>query len=110
MSADVKMVKPGEDIYQELFRKFGIKAEESVFIDDSPANIATSKRLGMDGFVFRDDVEELRGLVEAKAWCVDDTRGCCKCVNGVCRESIGMISMCAETLFVHGNARDIESL
>ncbi|MCQ2508575.1 MAG: HAD-IA family hydrolase [Dorea sp.] len=60
MSADVKMVKPGEDIYHELFRKFGIKPEESVFIDDLPSNIEMGKSLGMDGFVFKDDVEELR--------------------------------------------------
>lgn len=51
VSAFVKAVKPGEGIFRVLFDRYGIKPEESFFVDDLPANIAGAQAMGMDGFL-----------------------------------------------------------
>lgn len=59
ISADIKMIKPNPEIYKALFDKFDLKAEECFFVDDSPKNILAGKNLGMDGFVFDGNIENL---------------------------------------------------
>ncbi len=60
ISADVHYVKPQPEIYREALRKFRIRAEESVFIDDNTLNIEAALNEGMQGIVFHQDTEELR--------------------------------------------------
>lgn len=48
-----QLVKPGEEIYLRLLSKYGLKAEESVFLDDTMANVETAKRLGFCGICFK---------------------------------------------------------
>ena len=60
ISADVKLVKPQPEIYLYAMYKFGIRAEESVFIDDSTPNVEGAVYSGMNGIVFHGDSEELR--------------------------------------------------
>lgn len=59
-SCDVKMCKPDRDIYEFTLEKFGIKAEESVFIDDTAANVKAAEAVGIKGIVFtgKDDAME----------------------------------------------------
>lgn len=65
ISADEKMVKPQLEIYLRACEKFGIRPEESLFIDDAPINIEGAAHVGMAGIVFHGDVKELRtGLSE----------------------------------------------
>lgn len=59
VSADVHTVKPEPEIYLELFRRFGLRPEECFFIDDREENVQTGLELGMQGFCFRQDTEEL---------------------------------------------------
>ncbi len=60
-SAEVKCIKPQKEIYLHLYERFGIKAEESFFIDDIMANILGAEKTGMKGYCFEDgDVERLR--------------------------------------------------
>ncbi len=59
VSADVHAVKPEPEIYLELFRRFGLRPEECFFIDDREENVQAGLRLGMRGFCFRQDMEEL---------------------------------------------------
>lgn len=54
VSGFVNMVKPNHDIYEFLLQKYNLKAEESLFIDDSPANIAAAEQVGIHGIVFTD--------------------------------------------------------
>ena len=54
VSAEEKLLKPDPAIYERLFEKFGLKAEECFFIDDLPANIEGAKKCGMDGYCFAD--------------------------------------------------------
>lgn len=51
-SCDLKIVKPDLGIYEALFNKYGLKAEECVFIDDSEENINGAINAGMHGIVF----------------------------------------------------------
>ena len=61
ISADVKLVKPQREIYEMALEKFGVKAEECVFIDDLPSNIEMGENCGIRGIVFHGDVNILRG-------------------------------------------------
>lgn len=58
-SAFYKMMKPEGRIYQELLSKYGLKAEESVFIDDNYVNIAGALIQHMKGIVFNGDIKTL---------------------------------------------------
>ncbi|WP_251391632.1 HAD family hydrolase [Mediterraneibacter agrestimuris] len=55
--------KPDAKIYQMLFERFDLKPEECFFIDDNADNIQASQALGMDGIVFRGDVEAVKKAV-----------------------------------------------
>lgn len=65
VSADWKQLKPEREIFQTLFRKFGLKPEECFFVDDLPQNVEGARFSGMDGTVFRDDVPRLRRELNA---------------------------------------------
>lgn len=62
-SAPLKMAKPEEEIYRYLFDTFGLKPEDSFFIDDLKENIEAGRRLGMDGIVFTGDIEAVKQAV-----------------------------------------------
>ena len=51
-SCDVKMIKPHLDIYEEILKKYGLQAEECLFIDDRQANVDAAKKVGMHTFLF----------------------------------------------------------
>jgi haloacid dehalogenase superfamily, subfamily IA, variant 3 with third motif having DD or ED len=40
------LVKPHEEIYKCLIKRYNLKPEESVFIDDTEANVAAAEKLG----------------------------------------------------------------
>lgn len=71
MSYEIQKIKPGEEIYRHLFAKYDLIPEECVFLDDSPANIETGKRLGMYGILVSgqeqamQELETLLGQVNA---------------------------------------------
>jgi 2-haloacid dehalogenase len=52
VSGRVKLIKPHPEIYEHLLEEHGIRAEESVFIDDRLPNVETARRLGFHGIVF----------------------------------------------------------
>lgn len=60
ISADYHLLKPEDAIYQAFFKKFGLKPEECLFIDDSAPNIEASENAGMAGIVFHGDAARLR--------------------------------------------------
>lgn len=45
--------KPMPEIYEILFKRFDLKAEECVFVDDLQENIDTANQLGMAGILFK---------------------------------------------------------
>ena len=58
VSGDEKLIKPDHRLYQILFDRYNIDPVESVFIDDSFANITSAKELGMT----KKDVIQLVGI------------------------------------------------
>jgi 2-haloacid dehalogenase len=53
ISGEVGLVKPNREVFDFLLEKTGRRAEECVFIDDSPANMAAARDLGFDAIHFR---------------------------------------------------------
>ena len=53
------LVKPDPRLFQVLLGRYGLRAEECIFIDDNPDNVAAARNLGMRGIVFT-NAESLR--------------------------------------------------
>jgi 2-haloacid dehalogenase len=53
ISGEIGLVKPNRKVFDFLLEKIGRRAEDCVFIDDSPANVAAAKELGFDAIHFR---------------------------------------------------------
>jgi 2-haloacid dehalogenase len=52
ISGDVGVGKPDPAIFREFLDRFGLVAESTVFIDDSPANVAVARSLGIEAIQF----------------------------------------------------------
>lgn len=63
-SFEVKQVKPEEGIYKRLVEKYTIKPEESIFIDDSQANVEAAKKLNFNVILFKSS-KDLRKKLRA---------------------------------------------
>ena len=65
VSGEEFLLKPYPEIYNLLLSRYALKAEESVFIDDNPANVEGARKVGMKGLLFRgadkvrDDLESV---------------------------------------------------
>ena len=59
LSGTIGKAKPNKDIFEYVLEKFGLNADECLFIDDSPKNISAAKSVGIDGYIF-DDADKLR--------------------------------------------------
>ena len=46
------LVKPDPRLFQVLLDRYGLKAEECLFVDDNPDNVAAAQKMGMQGIVF----------------------------------------------------------
>ena len=64
LSYTVKQIKPNADIYQTLLSRFGLTAEECVFIDDRLENVEGAKKEGIHGIHFC-TIEQARKELEA---------------------------------------------
>ena len=64
ISALERRVKPDPEIYRILLSRFGLRAEDCLFVDDMPVNVSGAEAVGMKGFHFTGDVEALRRAVE----------------------------------------------
>jgi putative hydrolase of the HAD superfamily len=62
VSAELGVLKPDPAIYRWLLKTAGIAAEECVFLDDVPRNVAGAKAVGMEAFVFTDAAQARRDL------------------------------------------------
>lgn len=65
ISADVKLLKPDPRIYRVFLRKFGLRPEECVFIDDTPINVEGALYENMAGIVFQGDIQALQNQLMA---------------------------------------------
>jgi len=51
ISADVKLSKPDERIYRLLLKKYTLKPEESLYIDDIEENVLAAEKVGMSALL-----------------------------------------------------------
>lgn len=58
-SGEVKMVKPMPEIFHLLLDRYGLRADECLFVDDLPLNVAGAVHEGMEGVVFHGKAEEI---------------------------------------------------
>lgn len=66
VSGTEKLIKPGKEIFEVLLKRYDLKPEESVFIDDNAKNIATATLLGFRTIHIEPETdlgEELRKVV-----------------------------------------------
>jgi HAD superfamily hydrolase (TIGR01509 family) len=52
ISSDVGLIKPSWDIFELALERLGVAADETVFIDDQPANTEGAERVGMKTILF----------------------------------------------------------
>ena len=52
VSAHERLIKPDPALYRVLFDRYGLDPRRTGFIDDSPANVATARELGMTAWRF----------------------------------------------------------
>lgn len=70
-SFQVQQVKPERAIYETLLERFSLKPEESVFLDDSPANVEAARELGILGIVFENQ-RQAQAQLERLGVCVGE--------------------------------------
>lgn len=59
VSGEEKTLKPGPEIYRILLDRYGLKAEECVFLDDSRKNVDGAIAVGINGILY-DDIARVR--------------------------------------------------
>lgn len=65
LSYQDKVIKPQREIYQLLLDRYGLKAQECVFLDDTEKNLPMAEELGIKTILFQDReqaMEELKVL------------------------------------------------
>lgn len=63
-SAPIKMAKPMPEIYLYLFEHFQLDPKTCFFIDDLEKNINAGRSLGMDGIIFKDNINEVKAALK----------------------------------------------
>jgi 2-haloacid dehalogenase len=62
ISGDVGVGKPDPAIFRHFLARFGLRTDEIVFVDDSPANVAAAGDLGIQAIRFEDAAQVRRDL------------------------------------------------
>lgn len=52
ISYEVHMIKPDPEIFRYTLSKFGLKAEETLFVDDNVHNVESARTLGLEAYQF----------------------------------------------------------
>ena len=65
VSGTIQKFKPNADIFEYTLNKFGLKAEESIFIDDNSPNAEAAEKCGLHGFTYHGEIEALRAKIES---------------------------------------------
>ena len=57
-----KVTKPAPEIYELLLSRYGLNAEECVFLDDTEKNIIGARAVGIQGILFQDRIQAVAEL------------------------------------------------
>lgn len=63
-SSEIKKIKPEREIYEYLLKKYSLKAEECMFIDDRLINAEGAEQVGIKGFHFK-SAQQLREYINS---------------------------------------------
>ncbi|WP_304480354.1 MULTISPECIES: HAD-IA family hydrolase [Bacteroidales] len=63
-SYEARVAKPDKKIFDIAAKEFGINPEKTLFIDDSPYNIAVAKELGWQGVEVKPGSDSLVKIIE----------------------------------------------
>ncbi len=63
-SAEEGLAKPDPRFYQLMLERLGVKAEESIFVDDFPENIEGARALGIKGVHFKNPQQVRQAVLE----------------------------------------------
>lgn len=66
VSGEEKLKKPDPRIYQLMTDRYGIEPEKAIFIDDSPANVASAREFGIHAIHFTSPADLRVTLEQAK--------------------------------------------
>lgn len=69
ISYSVKCIKPEPEIYEILMKRYELRPEEILFLDDNPDNIAGAKKAGWNTIWAIDHNAALAGLEQFGIWC-----------------------------------------
>lgn len=64
-SGPLGIVKPSRQIFEYLLQTYDLQPAETVFIDDSPVNVAGAEALGIHGCLFAGDARRLEQQLRA---------------------------------------------
>ena len=62
MSYEVHQIKPDAEIFRTLLERYGLKAEESIFLDDTKINVDAALGVGMQGLRVESQEQAIRDL------------------------------------------------
>ena len=65
-SAVLGFTKPGREIYEYVCKRYDIKPDEAIFIDDSEKNLTGAKACGIEGYLFDGNEKALREFLKKK--------------------------------------------
>ncbi len=65
VSAPIQKAKPNADIFQYTLEKFGLNAEETLFIDDNSPNTEGAEKCGLHAFTYHGEIDDLRKKIES---------------------------------------------
>lgn len=74
VSGEEGLMKPDPAIYRLLLQRFGLRAEECLFIDDRPANVAAAQELGIAAVRF-EEPDQLEAALKSYGF-LQDSRAC----------------------------------
>lgn len=66
VSSDYLMLKPDVKIYETFLDKYGLKADECLFIDDREDNVEGARKAGMNTFRFKGDYDAVISYLAAQ--------------------------------------------
>lgn len=71
VSQDCGITKPNTKIYRVLCDKYNLKPDECLFIDDKRKNVNAATNMGMRGFVYEENNDELVNYMKSLNMMVD---------------------------------------
>ena len=66
VSGEEKCIKPDARLFEVLLKRYKLRGENCIFIDDNAANVAAARALGFDGIVF-ESAQQLREELKKRA-------------------------------------------